>query len=372
MPGKNIHKEPFDEGTITKLDIFQRYAREWLPVFVMAQRRKVNIFDFFAGTGYDVKGMPGSPIRILEEIKGQIENIKKNGTVIHIYLNEYDKKKQAQLIEAVKKYLDENPELKLPQNIRIHPFSDDFEVLYDKLEPLIGQEPSLVYLDQNGIKFIADKYFNSLINKPQTDFFYYLSSSFFVRFGDTPEFKAIVPQATMEEIREKPYKYIHNEILNYLKKKLPAGSEVMLYPFTIKKKAGVYGIIFGASHVLAADKFLTIAWKINEVNGAANFDIDDDWEKDQLTFDFWGPPEIKKVDAFKRELRTKILAGEITNNKEAYIFTIEKGHIGTHAKEEVSKMKKEKLITYEGSWPKVNYAAAIKDNEIVEYKIIKK
>ena len=229
-----------------------------------------------------------------------------------------------------------------------------------------------MYLDQNGIKFIADKFFNSLINKPQTDFFYYLSSSFFVRFGDTPEFKAIVPEATMEEIKEKPYKYIHNEILNYLKSKLPANSEVMLYPFTIKKKAGVYGIIFGASHILAADKFLTIAWKINEVNGAANFDIDDDWGKDQLSFDFWGPPEIKKIDAFKRDLRTKILAGEIKNNREAYIFTMEKGHISTHAKEEISEMKREKLISYDGSWPKVNYIAAIKDCEIVEYKIVKK
>ena len=65
MPGKNIHKEPFDEGTITKLEIFQRYAREWLPVFVMDKRKKVNIFDFFAGTGYDGAGVPGSPIRIL-------------------------------------------------------------------------------------------------------------------------------------------------------------------------------------------------------------------------------------------------------------------------------------------------------------------
>lgn len=370
MPGKNIHKEPFDEGTITKLEIFQRYAREWLPVFVMSKSKRVNIFDFFAGTGYDVKGVPGSPIRILEEIKDQIDNIKKNGTVIHIYLNEYVKKKQALMIEAVKQYLDDNPVLKLPQNIRIHPYNEDFGVLYEQLEPRIGEVPSLVYLDQNGIKFIADKYLNSLVRKPQTDFFYYLSSSFFVRFGDTPEFKAIVPQATMEEIREKPYKYIHNEILNYLKSKLPPGSEVKLYPFTIKKNAGVYGIIFGATHTLAADKFLRVAWKINEVNGAANFDIDDDGKKDQL--ELWGPQPIKKVDAFKRDLREKILAGKITNNREAFGYTIERGHLGTHAKEEIAEMKRKKLITYDGAAPKVNYDAVYKNNEIVEYKIVKK
>ena len=370
MSGKNIHKEPFDEGTITKLEIFQRYAREWLPVFVLAKSKRVNIFDFFAGTGYDVKGVPGSPIRILEEIKGQIEHIKKNGTVIHIYLNEYVKKKQAQMIEAVKNYLDNNPELKLPQNIRIHPYREDFGVLYEKLEPEIGIAPSLVYLDQNGIKFIADRYFNNLINKPQTDFFYFLSSSFFVRFGNTPEFRAIVPQATMEEINEKPYKYIHNEILNYLRSKLPVGSSVRMFPFTIKKKGGVYGIIFGASHILAADKFLRVAWKINDMNGAANFDIDDDTAKNQLLL--FEPQPIKKIDAFKQKLHDKILAGEIRNNKEAYDYAIDMGHIGTHAKEEIAEMKRKKLITYDGPAPKVNYQAAYQRNEIVEYKIVMK
>lgn len=369
MPGKDIHKEPFDEGTLTKLEIFQQYAREWLPVFVMSQRKKVYIFDFFAGTGYDVNGVPGSPIRILQEIKSQIQNINKNGTIIHLFLNEYKKKKYDQLMEAYKAFIDNNPELSC-ENIRMTPYNKDFGELYEILEPQIGQVPSLVYLDQNGIKFIADKYLNSLIKKPQTDFFYYLSSSFFVRFGNTPEFKAIVPQATMEEIKETPYKYIHNEILNYLKSKLPEGSPVRMFPFTIKKKAGVYGIIFGASHILAADKFLRVAWKINDVNGAANFDIDDDFAKDQL--ELWGPQPIKKIDAFKQKLHAKILAGEIRNNKQAYDYATDMGHIGTHAKEELMEMKRKKLITYKGTAPKVNYQAAYLKNEIVEYKIVKK
>lgn len=369
MPGKNIHKEPFDEGTITKLEIFQRYCREWLPVFVMAKSKRVNIFDFFAGTGYDTEGVPGSPIRILTEIKGHIANIRKNGTIIYLYFNEYDKKKSQKLLEAYKQFLDDNPELKCP-NIRITSYSEDFGVLYDKLEPLIGQVPSLVYLDQNGIKFIADKYLSSLARKTQTDFFYYLSSSFFIRFGNTPEFKAIVPEATMEDIKTKPYKYIHNEILNYLKSKLPKGSPVRMFPFTIKKNAGVYGIIFGASHILAADKFLSIAWRQNGLNGSANFDIDDDSQKDQL--ELWGPQPIKKVDAFKRDLHEKILAGEIKNNKEAYEFAVDRGHIGSHAKEEIAEMRRKKLITYESNAPKVTYAAIYKDNEIVDYRLVTK
>ena len=248
----------------------------------------------------------------------------------------------------------------------------DFAALSERLKGVLFQKDLGTYSDKvericKIASFIADKYFMSITGKQQTDFLYFLSSSFFIRFGNTPEFKAIVPEATMEEIKEKPYKYIHKEILNYLRSKLPQGSDVRLYPFTIKKNAGVYGIFFGASHIRAADKFLRLAWRINELNGAANFDIDDDAQKDQL--ELWGPQPIKKVDAFKRDLREKILNGEIKNNREAFDFTMNCGHIGSHAKEEIADMKRKGLITYEGSGPKVNYEAAYQRNEIVEYKI---
>ena len=368
MPRKNIHEEPFDEGTITKLEIFQHYAREWLPTFVLSKKAKVYIFDFFAGTGYDKNYVPGSPIRILSEIKGQINHIIENSTSVYVILNEFDKKKYPQLVEACEKYLDDNPELKR-SNIKVRYFNKDFEELYDAFEPHIGKAPSLVYLDQNGVRFIADKYFMSITSKPQTDFIYFVSSSYFIRFGDKPGFCDIVTPEGLKLIKEKPYKYIHTELLNYFKGKLPQDSPIRLYPFTIKKKGGVYGIIFGASHIRAADKFLRMAWQINSVNGAANFDIDDDSEKIQLVL--WGPQPIKKVDAFKKTLHNKILTGEIKNNREAFEYAIDMGHIGTHAMEEIKEMKKTKLITYNASSPKVNYESAIGKNEIVVFQLVK-
>ena len=51
MSGKNLHSEPFSEETITKLEIFEAYAREWLPTFIMSGVKMVYIFDFFAGSG---------------------------------------------------------------------------------------------------------------------------------------------------------------------------------------------------------------------------------------------------------------------------------------------------------------------------------
>ena len=53
MTAKNLHDHPFDEGTITKLEIFEAYTKEWLPVFVMSPYKHICIFDLFAGPGYD-------------------------------------------------------------------------------------------------------------------------------------------------------------------------------------------------------------------------------------------------------------------------------------------------------------------------------
>ena len=65
----DLHRHPFDEGTITKLEIFEAYTKEWLPVFVMSSYQHIYIFDLFAGTGRDQKGVAGSPVWILQQIK---------------------------------------------------------------------------------------------------------------------------------------------------------------------------------------------------------------------------------------------------------------------------------------------------------------
>lgn len=368
MSGKNLHSEPFSEETITKLEIFEAYACEWLPTFIMAGAKMVHIFDFFAGTGYDKTGIAGSTIRILTEVKKQIKIILQKKTKVHFFINEYDKKKFAQLKEACEAFLVENPQL-TSAGVELHYYNEDFEVLYDKLESSIGKVPSLVYLDQNGVKFTSDKYFLGICQKPTTDFLYYISSSYIIRFGETSEFQNIF-HVNMEEIHKQPYKYIHQTILNHLRQRLPLDSKVKLYPFTIKKNANIYGIVFGATHVRAVDKFLKTAWAVNDVNGLANFDIDDDASKAQGVL--FGEQPLTKIEAFKLGLNRKILNGEIKNNRDAYLYTMDEGHICKHASDEIKKMKKDGLISYHANSPKVNYKSIYQRNEIVEFNILGK
>jgi len=66
MASDDFHDRPFDEGTLTKLQIFELYTREWLPVFLArprpdGRRAEIHIFDFFAGPGADSRGRTGKP-----------------------------------------------------------------------------------------------------------------------------------------------------------------------------------------------------------------------------------------------------------------------------------------------------------------------
>ena len=371
MPTRDLHDHPFDEETILKLEIFEDYLKEWLPTFVMSHPDDdIWIFDFFAGTGRDLNDIAGSPIRILQQIKGQAGNIFQKSCKVHVCLNEYNTTKFNSLKQCCGQYIDEEQVLGRLNNkylfLEFH--NEDFADLFPKYHNTIYSSPALIFLDQNGMKFLADKYLSDLERLPQTDFLYYLSSSYFIRFGETQAFQTNM-KIDMDKVRQNPYKYVHRSILDQLKERLPQGSKLKLYPFTIKKGANIYGIIFGAKHPLAVDKFLRTVWKKNTLNGEANFDIDDDKTKGQL--DLFGEKKLTKIESFQEDLRRKILNGGLRTNKDVYDFTLEQGHIPKHSSDELKKMKQEKLIDYEERTPLVNYDKVYKEKRYVSYKLVK-
>jgi three-Cys-motif partner protein len=72
MSAKDFHSKPYDAGTLTKLRIFELYVQEWVPVFLSKPEPsflEVHVFDFFSGPGTDSLGVPGSPLRILNQLR---------------------------------------------------------------------------------------------------------------------------------------------------------------------------------------------------------------------------------------------------------------------------------------------------------------
>lgn len=359
---KDLHKQPFDENTLKKLEIFELYTKEWLPTFIMLKVEKMYIFDFFAGTGYDLNHVPGSPIRILK----QLGNLFQNGNEVHVVLNEYDKAKYVQLKTACNEYVESDSELRRAKENHILTYeicNEDFAKLFPKCIESIKKYPSLVFLDQNGVKFLSDEYFMPLVNSRCTDFLYFVSSSYVKRFGDTIEFRKSI-SFDKEKAKHEPLTQIHRNILEELKKRIPYGNKTHLYPFTIKKGSNYYGIIFGASHIRAVDKFLSTAWKENSLNGEANFDIDNDACKGLP--DLFGYVVLTKIQKFQKSLREKILFRQLRTNKDVYDYTLEHGHIPSHATEILKELKKEGLIFFERS-PLVNYEQVYKKKNIITY-----
>jgi len=365
MGRKNLHDQPFDEGTIAKLEIFEDYAQAWIPTFVMQGTPRILIADFFAGTGYDKNRVAGSPIRILQKLLEQKENIRTKGTKVIACFNEFDQKKFALLKSACEEFLEEHPELETFLGLRL--YNEDFEILFPKLLPEINGLPSLVYLDQNGIKYLSAKYFLELEKPKQCDFLYFVSASYFWRFGNTEEFK-IHLALNLDEAKKDPYRFIHRNVLEQLKANLPPSTRLRLYPFSIRKGANIYGIIFGAKHPLAVDKFIEIAWRRDETSGEANFDINEEAKKNQLGL--FEPPTLTKVEAFKQRLEELILTRRLTNNFDTYEFTIAEGHPGRHAAEVLRRLKKEGKVDYDSTSPLINYKSVHREPRRLTYKVI--
>lgn len=371
MSSIDLHSRPFDPGTIAKLEIFEDYAQAWIPTFVMSKVPEIHIFDFFSGPGYDKNGIKGSPIRILDKIYDFIELIQQKGVKVVVHFNEFEPNKKAQLkyqklSENIDVYLENHRQLM--RHVKVQKYNKDASALIGDLSHLISKYPSLVFLDQNGIKFISQKFLSFLENIEKCDCLFFVSSSYFKRLGKTNEFRRVLDFSD-EELNEMKFSHVHRSVVEKVKLQLSKTKGLKLFPFSIRKGSNIFGIIFTSKSYAAVDKFLKIGWNRNKINGEADFDIDEDLSKAQLNL--FSPPKLTKIESFKQELRELIRDRKIRNNEEALKYTYRTGNLYRHANEAVKAMKKENLIDYEGGTPGINYKYVFKrkSKRIIEYKI---
>lgn len=340
---RNFHSEPFSESTLTKLELFQKYLVEWLPVFLSPKDgfiNTVNIFDFFAGPGIDVNEVDGSPLIIYKNIFPYSHFIRKNSISVNLFFNEFDPQKCTEL----RKNIDSQNKHKRPFSLRITQldFIEAFEKYYSTM-----QEPStanLIILDQQGFRHITDDIFLRIASLGTTDFMFFSSSSHVHRFRKEEVIKKYFQlsddgQGTIDS------NYVHREIRDYYRNLIFENNlRCYLGQFSLKKDANIYGIIFGSRNIRGLDKFVQSCWKIDPLCGEANFDIDRDHidpSKPSLFPEMNKPTKIKE---FELHLERCILSGEITINHEIYLFSILNGILPKYARYKLSQMKRDNLI----------------------------
>jgi len=331
----DLHKKPFDEGTKVKLSLYKNYIQEWLPVFLGSKPKfnRVNIFDFFCGPGKDEEGQNGSPLITLELLDQYLENIRKNNITVSLFFNDNIKRK----IERLKTNISNRYVEGVPYEIEYS--SEEFEKLFNHHVDLMSDRHSsnFLFLDQSGVKHITSDVFKRIVNIPTTDFLFFISSSTLNRFDDNPDIKKYIsiPSSVLSASN---YCHIHRCVLEYYRDLIPKHKKYYLCPFSIKKGANIYGLIFGTGHLLGIEKFVNQCWKIDPQTGDSNFDIDKD------NIDEFQPslfPELdkpKKVQGFEKELKDAIMNRKLATNIDIYKFTLFNGFKAEHAKRVVAKM----------------------------------
>lgn len=335
----DFHKKPFDPGTLAKLEIFELYSGEWLPVFLASPepfRKEVHIFDFFAGPGLDPRGEMGSPLRVLRTIRRCL-GLRHTGwpTVkVTAHFSDIDSDK----IDSLKRNI-ESLGLKVPGvelDVRPLPFES---ALQENAATLYKPDAAkLLLIDQCGVDKVTPKIFGDLVAYPTTDFLFFISSSTLHRFHDHPAIKLKIERPT-------DYYHVHRKALEYYRELLPKGSQYFLAPFSIKKEQNIYGLIFGSGHPLGMDKFLRVAWNRDRLNGEADYDINrDNISAGEVMLPM---PEFlpRKVWAFEQDLEKRLTNGTCQDEAAIIRLCFEHGVTRKHAAPVLRRLKTECMIT---------------------------
>lgn len=336
---EDFHDKPFDETTQDKLSIIRGYIREWIPVFLTKPKKNryyenVAIFDFFSGPGTDSKGNPGSPLIIIEEIDNYLKkHIDQFNTNVNVFLffNDSNSNKVRILEQNIQKWNCPTSPYKI--NISNQSFISCYNYYHDFIHS--PDTACLLLVDQFGVKEITPGILSDIQSAPATDLIFFYASHFIKRFGSMEigqKYLIIDP----DKIQNTPENQIHLLVCNSFRDLTNSSISYYLAPFSLKKNTNVYGLIFGSHSLFGLEKFLTVSWNVDPLNGEANMDIYDDRPETQSLFEEYNIPVKKRT--FERDLLV-FLQKERTNN-ELYEFTLLHGFLGMHCRELLKKFNK--------------------------------
>jgi three-Cys-motif partner protein len=333
---KDFHEQGFDDGTMLKLDVFRRYVREWIPVFLTDSPKSrhvssINIFDLFSGPGEDVDGNSGSPVIIASELKQYCETraALKAQKPIRMFFNDLD----GQKITALRGKLDTVACKRGCCQIEFsaRPFAEILAQVYPVIQD--SGSANLVIMDQFGISEVTPEVVQRLAACSMTDVLFFIPSSYVYRFKDHPAFASKFDLSG----RNLEYNTIHRFICEYYREKLGM-MKYYLAPFSIKTGGNIHGVVFGSRHLFGLEKFLKVCWDIDPKTGEANYSVDQDpaWGGDQFLFEDMNA--IRRIDLFEEELKA-FIESRNPDNLAMYEYVLTKGFTPIKAGESLKKLQ---------------------------------
>jgi three-Cys-motif partner protein len=340
MP-RDLHRKPFNEGTLLKLELFRKYIDAWLAVFVGSGRvtkQRIRIFDLFCGPGQDSNGQKGSPILILEALQRLDAMIKQVGYQVDVYFNDADADKITELRETLTSAgLMAGP-------YKPHFSNKDFIQAFKELRPQMLDSANLLLLDQNGVRFFTAGIFHQIRTLPITDTLVFMSASYVLRFKDEPEINRYLEAEKIFVGKAPAYHQVHRAIVDYYRSLVPAPAQYLLAPFSIRSGSNIHGLIFGSQNLKGLQKFLETAWSLDPLRGEADYDIDREDILEAEPSLFPGMDKPKKTKLFEQHLEKELLAGRLPDTGALYDFVLQQGFLIKHAMPVMRRLLKERRI----------------------------
>lgn len=320
-----FHDQAFEESTLAKLRIFELYAQSWIPVFVANPQppvSSVHIYDFMAGPGTDAAGNPGTPLRLLAQLRSYRAKPGWPKVAVHLHLFDSSRKNIDLLNQAL---VEEDT-----AGITVHTDVKEFKTAFDDSKAVLQnrQAAKLVLIDQFGVSAVTDDVFGELVLAPRCDFLFFISSQTLYRFRDHPSIQQKI-------IRPNDSHHVHVAVSDYYKSRLPPGSSYYLGRFSLRKETGnIYGLVFGSSHPLGMKKFLEVAWAEDSEQGEANFDIGSQNAGPLLSMF-----PIRKIEVFESVLEEVLRTGEADSERDVLRLCFDHGVLPRHATPVLQKLK---------------------------------
>ena len=294
----------------------------------------VNVYDLFCSEGIYENGGKGSPICILEIIKGIYEENLKKGKAgkFNCLFNDNDRGKIAKLKATITRLNLHNPAMgSLEYREKVYK-----EILNDVLNDIKGfqSKKGFIFIDPYGYKDIQVKDIKELLKSKKTEVLLFLPTQFMFRFekNGTPQcLKDFISE--LLPANEWPKSATGLGFIDTLKDafRRSIGSEYFVDSFIITRdKNQFFCLFFFTSHIYGFDKMLDAKWKIDEEEGRG-------WncEDDSLFSQVEKMPNVMK---FERNLIEFLRLGDRTNS-EIYVFTLHNGHLPKHATHVLSKFQ---------------------------------
>jgi three-Cys-motif partner protein len=271
----------------------------------------------------DSNGVKGSPLILLSELRNYLSSNRELQKKVKIFFNDGSSKK----ISSLQKHVC-NLGLNFEKNIKYS--CDSFQNVFATTSAARSSKSiaCFFFIDQFGITELNHSIFQDLIKSPITDWLTFMSSSAARRFLGHPSLQSI-PQAQYGRWQD-----AHRDLAAAYRNLAP--EDYFILPFSIKKNANIYGLLFGSSHPLGADKFVSACWKIDPTAGEANYQIDGDHRELCLRLSLL---PATKITNFQRTVEQELLKGTITTNRELYLFTLRSGCLPLHARKILMQMR---------------------------------